>query len=120
MPETPPDAPPQKAQILDEYRFEYVLAPGHVTVPVHGAYGGPTAFGDLALHLWAQSAILPAPLQLVALDGKFQIPDTAKFAGVQRSVVATLVLRPDAARDILVWLASRVPGVKLEMSNDPG
>lgn len=81
------------------------------TIPVNGAFGGPSVDGTLVFaHLYSEYVTVPAMEEHEADDkGRVDLHkgNVIKRGDLTRKVLATLVLSPEAALGLGQWLASK-------------
>lgn len=81
------------------------------TIPVNGAFGGPSVDGTLVFaHIYSEFGTLPAMEEHEVEEGglvDLSKGNVIKRGDLTRKVLATLVLSPEAAMVVGKWLAER-------------
>jgi hypothetical protein len=96
---------------------------GRPTIPVSGAYGGPSVDGALVFaHVYTEFGTIPAMEEHEADEAgivDLSKGNVIKRGDLTRKVLATLVLPPDAAIRLGQWLVSRGKDAKKRSAEKP-
>jgi len=101
-------------------RIAFEKSAHHVTIPVNGAWGGPSNEGrTLIAHLYTTGNTIPKYLKFEKEEAEEGRIDARKGQAIAESTVtreiqATLVLTPEAAISIGNWLVERGKQIKEE------
>lgn len=87
----------------------YEQVEGRPSIPVGGAYGGPTPDGSMVVaHIYSEFVTVPSLDELeVGPDGVAKAGEghQIKRSDLTRKVLATLVMAPEVALSLGTWLA---------------
>lgn len=95
---------------LNKISITYETAPDKPTLPVGGAFGGPSPDGNSVIaHLYIEHGTIPTVItHAVAKDGAVDLTkgDPIQRSHLTRQVVGTIVLSPEAAQALGTFLVN--------------
>jgi hypothetical protein len=105
----PVETPIQPDEVPGTVTFFYMKAAGFRTIHVDGGLGGPSPEGFVRMAIYNQR--LPIPQEStheLKSDGRLgDVLSEQKKKGIVREVEADLIMTPDVARAISVWLSKQ-------------
>ena len=91
--------------------FHYVKSPQFSSIPVHGAYGGPTPQGLISATLYTERHPIPKRVtHSLRDDGSLDDgkPSDDSLTGIVRQLEAEVFLTPEIAQRLGEWLLDQV------------
>ena len=90
-----------------ELKIVFTKAEGYRLVPVTGTWGGVSPSGEIIVECFVERSSFPEPIHLVLEEGQPVQEEVPPLSEYPRESQVGLVLRPDIAHSVGMWLIEK-------------